>query len=287
MMVKLIFFFATVLLIGQVCGYKPLVIVHGILSDPSHFDGFVQMVTKAHPGTNITIINEYDGTESLTSLWQQVDKFRSDMKAVVDSSPQGIHLLCYSQGGAICRGVIATLPNHQIHNFISLSCPLLGQYGETDVFTKYFPAMYRKDIYKFCYTELGQKISVCNYWNDPHQHELYLKENIYLPILNNETENQNSSEWKKNFLQIKQVVLIGGPDDGVITPWQSSQFGYYDGNESVVEMQGQEVFLKDSFGLRTMYNNGQIHTCTVPGVEHTTWHDNQMVFDKCIEQWLT
>ena len=29
------------------------------------------------------------------------------------------------------------------------------------------------------------------------------------------------SEWKKNFLKIKKLVLVGGPDDGVITPWQS------------------------------------------------------------------
>lgn len=30
-----------------------------------------------------------------------------------------------------------------------------------------------------------------------------------------------AAEWKKNFLKIKKLVLIGGPDDGVITPWQS------------------------------------------------------------------
>lgn len=29
------------------------------------------------------------------------------------------------------------------------------------------------------------------------------------------------SEWKKNFLKINKLVLVGGPDDGVITPWQS------------------------------------------------------------------
>ena len=27
--------------------------------------------------------------------------------------------------------------------------------------------------------------------------------------------------YKKNFLALEQLVLIGGPDDGVITPWQS------------------------------------------------------------------
>ncbi|MEQ2160616.1 hypothetical protein GOODEAATRI_001126 [Goodea atripinnis] len=31
------------------------------------------------------------------------------------------------------------------------------------------------------------------------------------------------SEWKENFLKIQKLVLIGGPDDGVITPWQSSK----------------------------------------------------------------
>lgn len=30
-----------------------------------------------------------------------------------------------------------------------------------------------------------------------------------------------SSAWRGNFLRIKKLVLIGGPDDGVITPWQS------------------------------------------------------------------
>ena len=29
------------------------------------------------------------------------------------------------------------------------------------------------------------------------------------------------AEYKANFLRLKQMVLIGGPDDGVITPWQS------------------------------------------------------------------
>ena len=31
----------------------------------------------------------------------------------------------------------------------------------------------------------------------------------------------DSERFKENFLRIKNLVLIGGPDDGVITPWQS------------------------------------------------------------------
>ena len=29
------------------------------------------------------------------------------------------------------------------------------------------------------------------------------------------------ADYKKNFLALEQLVLIGGPDDGVMTPWQS------------------------------------------------------------------
>ena len=28
-------------------------------------------------------------------------------------------------------------------------------------------------------------------------------------------------DYRSNFLKIQQLVLIGGEDDGVITPWQS------------------------------------------------------------------
>ncbi|KAF3839507.1 hypothetical protein F7725_018224, partial [Dissostichus mawsoni] len=57
------------------------------------------------------------------------------------------------------------------------------------------------------------------------------------------------SAWRENFLRIKKLVLIGGPDDGVITPWQSSHFGFYDSNETIVEMRNQEkryVWVEDA-----------------------------------------
>lgn len=31
----------------------------------------------------------------------------------------------------------------------------------------------------------------------------------------------NYVDYKKNFLRLSRIVLIGGPDDGVITPWES------------------------------------------------------------------
>ena len=33
--------------------------------------------------------------------------------------------------------------------------------------------------------------------------------------------------FKRNFLRTKRIVLIGGEDDEVIEPWQSSLFGFH------------------------------------------------------------
>ncbi|XP_022110848.1 lysosomal thioesterase PPT2-A-like isoform X2 [Acanthaster planci] len=207
------------------------------------------------------------------------------MRPIMEQAKSGVILLCYSQGGITCRGILETMPDHNVHTFIALSSPLMGQYGDTS----YIPMIpkLKEDVYKFCYlTTFGQDISVCNYWNDPHHRSMYLQHNKYLPVVNNETANAKSKEWKANFLRLKQMVMIGGPDDGVITPWQSSHFGFYDTSEKVVEMKDQEVYKMDYFGLKTLDQRDALKTYVIPGVKHTNWHGNKTVFDCCIEPWL-
>jgi palmitoyl-protein thioesterase len=48
-----------------------------------------------------------------------------------------------------------------------------------------------------------------------------LQKNIFLPLLNNQTYNPYSEGNKTGITRLKKLVAIGGPDDGVITPWQS------------------------------------------------------------------
>jgi len=52
---------------------------------------------------------------------------------------------------------------------------------------------------------------------DPDRLDKYLEKNIFLPKLDLPTNNS----YRDNFMAIEDLVLIGGPDDGVITPWQS------------------------------------------------------------------
>ncbi|XP_041843900.1 lysosomal thioesterase PPT2-A-like isoform X1 [Melanotaenia boesemani] len=206
---------------GCVHAYKPVIIVHGLFDGPKEFTNLTGFITKVHPETEVMTISQYDYKASVTTMWQQVKAFRNDIEKIMLKYPDGVHLLCFSQGGLICRGVLSTMPHHNVHTFIALSSPLAGQYGETSYLKRIFPDSVKKEVHVICYNKVGQIMSICNYWNDPHYRSSYLRKNNFLPVLNGENPPSKMSAWRENFLRIKKLVLIGGPDDGVITPWQS------------------------------------------------------------------
>ncbi|XP_043090046.1 lysosomal thioesterase PPT2 [Puntigrus tetrazona] len=267
--------------------YKPVIIIHGLFDSSADFINLHRFINLSHPGTNVTVLDLFDRSASLQPLWKQVEGFTEAIYPIMQNAADGVHFICYSQGGLVCRGILSTLPDHNVHSFISLSSPQAGQYGDTDYLKYLFPQFVKSNLYHVCYTAVGQKISICNYWNDPHHRDMYINSSDYLALLNDERTNPNSTAWKQNFLRIKKLVLIGGADDGVITPWQSSQFGFYDENETVVEMKNQKGFLMDFFGLKTLYARGDLVLCSMAGVAHVFWHSNETVYKTCIEKWLT
>ncbi|CAJ1062838.1 lysosomal thioesterase PPT2-like isoform X3 [Xyrichtys novacula] len=272
---------------AHIDGYKPVIIVHGLFDGPKQFQTLIEYIIKAHPDTEVHAISLYDDRRSLHPLWRQVGGFEEKMKPIMEKYPDGVHLLCFSQGGTVCRAILYMTPRHNVDTFISLSSPQAGQYGDTEYLNRVFPHTMKKTVFHFCYTKIGQKISICNYWNDPHHRSSYLKHSTFLAPINGDRPDPNMKVWRENFLRIKKLVLIGGPDDGVITPWQSSLFGFYDEKENVVEMKDQNFYRKDLFGLKTLDTRGDISTCVRSGVHHTTWHSNHTVFNDCIEKWLT
>ena len=124
---------------------------------------------------------------------------------------------------------------------------------------------------------------------DPHHLELYKTTTQYLSFLNAETllPNPNLTSYRNNFIKLRKVVLIGGPDDGVITPWQSSHFAVFDEKEVVVPLRDQDAYKSDLTGLRTLDERGDLVLLTKANVSHTTWHIDKDVFKDCIEPFLT
>ena len=77
---------------------------------------------------------------------------------------------------------------------------------------------------------------------DPHHIKEYMEYSAFLSPLNNESSTvEFLPSWQANFMRLGNVVLIGGPDDGVITPWQSSQFACFNDEGKVVPMRELKV----------------------------------------------
>lgn len=116
--------------------------------------------------------------------------------------------------------------------------------------------------------------------------KLYDEYSKFLPLVNNEIETNFTNEFKAGITKLDKMILIGGPDDDVITPWQSSQFGYYDANETVVDMRNRDIYTKDAIGLKSLDKQGKLIFHTVPGIRHFEWHTNISIVDNYLLPYL-
>ncbi|RVE50312.1 hypothetical protein evm_004978 [Chilo suppressalis] len=242
-------------------------------------------IQEKHPGTVVYNVNRFEGWTSLETMWHQVLEIGMDVANISAKHPGGINIIGYSQGGLVARGIVQTFSNVSVDTFISLSSPQAGQYG-AGFLHLVFPGLVKDTVYELFYSRVGQHTSVGNYWNDPYHQTLYETYSVYLPYINNHIRSAKSDDFKNNLLRLKRLVLIGGPDDDVITPWQSSQFGYYNGSESVIEMRAQDIYKEDRIGLRALDSSNRLHVLTVPGVNHFSWHMNVTIVDDCLLPYL-
>lgn len=68
--------------------------------------------------------------------------------------------------------------------------------------------------------------------------------------------------------------------------FNSSQFGFYDANETVINLMEREIYTEDLIGLKTLNKKGKLHIITVPGVNHFMWHKNTSIVDNYILPFL-
>lgn len=266
-------------------GYKPVFLLHGIMTGDESMELIKNTIAEKHPGTILYNCGRFGGWSSLDNMWYQVQQIGADLMNISSLHPDGINLLGYSQGALLARAVLQAFPEHGVHNFISLSGPQAGQYG-TNFLHIIFPGYALETAYELFYSRIGQHTSVGNYWNDPYHQELYYSYSQFLPFVNNEILTNRSSQFKEGLVKLKQLVLIGGPDDNVITPWQSSQFGYYDDNMTVINLTERDIYTNDTIGLKTLKKQGKLKIITVPGVNHFMWHLNESLVENYMLPYL-
>ncbi|XP_030555142.1 lysosomal thioesterase PPT2 homolog [Drosophila novamexicana] len=265
--------------------YRPVVIIHGILSGAESMTLLVRHIEKLHPGTVVYNCDKFSGWSSLENAWWQVEQIRDYIGQIGKLHPEGIIVLGYSQGGLLARAAIQSLPNHNVKTFISLSSPQAGQYG-TSFLHLIFPDLAAKTAFELFYSRVGQHTSVGGYWNDPHKQELYMKYSEFLPLINNEKMSSNSTTFKMGMERLNKLVLIGGPNDDVITPWQSSHFSYFNESLDVVPFYKRTIYMNNSIGLKTLLEDERLIIIVKPNVHHLSWHTNKRVINEVIMPYL-
>ena len=103
MILRLAFIFvpAFMISVNNVSGYKPVVLLHGVLSAHEEMEVLAGYITSAHPGTVIHNIALYENLSSVdTSMWTQLNGTVEKMKPVL-TDPNGVHMICHSQGVTI------------------------------------------------------------------------------------------------------------------------------------------------------------------------------------------
>uniref|UniRef100_K4CNI5 Palmitoyl-protein thioesterase 1 n=1 Tax=Solanum lycopersicum TaxID=4081 RepID=K4CNI5_SOLLC len=182
---------------------------------------------------------------------------------------QGYNIVGLSQGNMVARGLIEFCDEApRVNNFISIGGPNAGiAYAPActgnpwcDGAGGIFGIGIYSDYVQTHYAPSG-------YIKLPNDIAGYLRGCRYLPKLNNEIPNATNPIYKERFTSLQNLVLIMFEHDGVITPKESSWFGFYqDGtNSQILPPQQTNLYLEDTFGLQTLDKAGKVKFIKLPG----------------------
>jgi palmitoyl-protein thioesterase len=92
-------------------------------------------------------------------------------------------------------------------------------------------------------------------------------------------------------LKLKKVVFTGSPADEVIEPYQSALLSFWNNTEvfgkyDMIQLKDQEMYLKDTFGIRTMVLDGRASFISVENVWHNDWIEKADLIEKYVLPYL-
>ena len=230
--------------------YKlPLVVLHGLESSSLKMVPFCQWLVREFntPVYNIEIGNG-EKTSIYTSLNKQLEELCKTIYELDDELSEGFNFLGMSQGGLLARGYVERCNFYPVHNLITFVAPHGGEFIED------------LDNYGYMYTTFFQKhFSISNYWRNPLDLNSYFMKCVYLPLLNNEIQHNNSQEQTENIKSLMNFVMIWSPNDAVLKPPESGKFGTFNQEMKVIELYETDLYKNDLLGLKYLYEQQRLH----------------------------
>ena len=82
---------------------RPIIFISGIDGSEDELASVKEFVLPAYPDANITTVTEFHGIKGYTEMWTQVEKTHELIRPVLDSAPDGVTMICLSQGMYTCE----------------------------------------------------------------------------------------------------------------------------------------------------------------------------------------
>lgn len=284
------FLLLSVFLIGHLQGdnWLPVVLVHGLSSDPEALEPAKQFIETNHPGTYIFNVRLSDGTWDIEekfcseeSMWKQLEALKIHIQAD-EQLRDGFHMIGHSQGGLLARAYVQDHKGDgfRVRRLITWGTPHAGEFGipeESKIGLSYeaYLAFYRGGFQKH--------VSFAQYWNDPLNHDDYLERNIFLPILNNEIVHDHNKQFKDNLSSLEKCVFFMSTKDQVIKPLKSCWFGFYKyGTLSLEVLPLRKRKVYDDLGLRALDERKDL-IFKVADCDHTEYETDLVVLEETLK----
>ena len=86
------------MLMGSVAAFRPVILMHGILSSAKHMEHLASFIKRAHPGTVVMNVDIFSNLESGAPMWQQLLTLEDTVRPLMKKHPEGVNMVCFSQG---------------------------------------------------------------------------------------------------------------------------------------------------------------------------------------------
>lgn len=204
----------------------------------------------------------------------------------------GFDLVCYSQGGLVCRGYVELYNDPPVRNLMTVVTPIAGEFcgiHDSCPFIGHNPILV-KLLSNFIYADCVQDhFAISNYWRDPFQMSTYKEKCAYLPLLDN--EHDYDEQRKERIESLNKWILVATKSDDIVKPWGSCIGDFYhEGDDSVVEtLEQRKVYTENLYGMRTLNEDGRLIRITHDTFRHVDFEfsgNNQWMCDNVFKYML-
>jgi palmitoyl-protein thioesterase len=247
--------------------------------------GRIQKLIEENTGAYVHSLMIGDSIEAdeLNGFFMNINEQVDFACAAVRADPKlknGFNAVGFSQGGLFMRAYVERCNDPPVKNLISIGGPHQGVYGFPHCMgATWTVCEYIRELLDYgVYTSFVQDNLVqAEYWQDPLYPDYYLKNNIFLPDINNALPVKNDT-YKQHMLELNNLVLVMFTEDEMVQPKESEQFGFYvpGQDKQVLTMRDTPLYKEDWLGLQVLDQSQRLHLLEVAG-DHLQFTDTWFV----------